>query len=283
MTTHVGPCEQADLGGLTASVLVLRKRLKTTLQPHDHPQVLHWLLDFSVSEDTLEPEIIRYKSQTTALRISLSHQNYRIMASRRAFVAATLARPSQYLQVRSYSVHSLKDGNPKAKENAQKNPGIHPDELEKLFAEPTWSIKSLLPPKTRAADAPKISSEQLHHLLRLSALPPPETPEQEQKMLDTLADQLHFVGKIQEVDTTGVIPLRAIRPEGQAAIKEQIIGLEQVKEVLDSEKVIGQHYKRIQRDTTPKDAKDVEDWDVLGSAERKSGKYFVVESERPQE
>jgi len=168
-------------------------------------------------------------------------------------------------------------------EEALANPGIHPDELEKLFAKPTWSVKSLLPPKTRAADAPKISSEQLHHLLRLSALPPPETPEQEQKMLDTLADQLHFVGKIQEVDTTGVTPLRAIRPEGQAAMKYQMIGLKQVEGALSSEKVIGQHHKRIQRDTTPKDAKDVEDWDVLGSAERKSGKYFVVESERPQE
>ncbi|EDU49065.1 GatC Asp-tRNAAsn-Glu-tRNAGln amidotransferase C subunit [Pyrenophora tritici-repentis] len=205
------------------------------------------------------------------------------MASRRAFVAASLFRPSQYLQARSYSFHNVKYINPVVPKEPKKNSGVHPDELEKLFAEPTWSVKSLLPPKTRAADAPKITSEQLHHLLRLSALPPPETSEQEQKMLDTLADQLHFVGKIQEVDTTGVTPLRAIRPEGQAAIKEQMIGLEQVKEVLNSEKVIGQHYKRIQRDTTPKDAKDVEDWDVLGSAERKSGKYFVVESERPQE
>lgn len=161
--------------------------------------------------------------------------------------------------------------------------GIHPDELEQLLAEPTWSVESLLPPKTRAPEAPQISSKQLHHLLRLSALPPPETPEQEQKMLDTLAAQLHFVGKIQEVDTTGVTPLRAIRDETNLAEEEQTITLETLKEALGKEEIIGQHHKRIQRDTTPIDARDVENWDLLGSAERKSGKYFIVESERPQE
>ena len=94
---------------------------------------------------------------------------------------------------------------------------------------------------------------------------------------------MHFVGNIQQVDTTGVRPLRAIRDETEAAEAEQTITLETLKEALSKEQVIGQHYKRIQRDTTPVDAKDVEDWDILGSAERRAGKYFVVESERPQE
>jgi Asp-tRNA(Asn)/Glu-tRNA(Gln) amidotransferase C subunit len=161
--------------------------------------------------------------------------------------------------------------------------GIHPDELDQLLAEPTWSVESLLPPTNRAPDAPQITSQKLHHLLRLSALPPPETAEEEQKMLDTLAAQLHFVGKIQEVDTTGIEPLRVIRDETTAAEEEHTIGLEALKDALANEKVIGTHYKRIQRDTKPVDAKDAEDWDVLGSAERKVGKYFVVESERPQE
>jgi Asp-tRNA(Asn)/Glu-tRNA(Gln) amidotransferase C subunit len=102
-------------------------------------------------------------------------------------------------------------------------------------------------------------------------------------MLDTLAAQLHFVGKIQEVDTTGVEPLRAIRDETAAAEEEQTISLTTLADALKNEKTIGTHYKRIQRDTTPVDAKDAEDWDVLGSAERKAGKYFLVESERPQE
>lgn len=156
-------------------------------------------------------------------------------------------------------------------------------DLESLLAKPMWSVESLLPPKTQGSDAPKISSQQLHHLLRLSALPLPEFPEAEKKMLDTLLAQLHFVGEIQQVDTTGVRPLRAIRDETAGAEEEQTISLETLKDALAKEKVIGKHYKRIQRDTTPVDAKDVEDWDVLGSAERKAGKYFVVESERPQE
>jgi Asp-tRNA(Asn)/Glu-tRNA(Gln) amidotransferase C subunit len=166
---------------------------------------------------------------------------------------------------------------------ARARKGIHPDELEQLLAEPTWSVESLLPPKTRSPDAPQITSQQLHHLLRLSALPPPETPEQEQKMLDTLVAQLHFVGKIQEVDTSGVEPLRAIRDETMAAEEEQTVTITTLADALKNEKIIGTHYKRIQRDTTPVDAKDAEQWDVLGSAERKVGKYFVVESERPQE
>ncbi|KAF1940672.1 hypothetical protein EJ02DRAFT_225473 [Clathrospora elynae] len=208
------------------------------------------------------------------------------MASRRAFVCTRFAfRPLQRAQIRSLTTSPLRASETAGNETTHphKSGGIHPDELEQLLAAPTWSVESLLPPKTRAPDAPQVTSQQLHHLLRLSALPPPETPEQEQKMLDTLAAQLHFVGKIQDVDTTGVKPLRAIRDETTAAEKEQTITLKTLKEALGKEDVIGHHYKRIQRDTTPVDAKDVEDWHVLGSAERKSGKYFVVESERPLE
>lgn len=102
-------------------------------------------------------------------------------------------------------------------------------------------------------------------------------------MLDTLAAQLHFVGEIQRVDTTDVKPLRAIRDETQAAENEQTIGLETLKDTLAKEKTIGKWHRRIQRDTRPVDANDVEDWDILGSAEKRAGKYFVVESERPPE
>jgi Asp-tRNA(Asn)/Glu-tRNA(Gln) amidotransferase C subunit len=157
------------------------------------------------------------------------------------------------------------------------------NDLEKLLAEPTWSVESLLPLKTQATDTPKISAKQLHHLLRLSALPPPKTPAEETKMLDTLSAQLHFVGEVQKVDTTGVKPLQAIRDETVVAEQEQTITMDSLKEAFAKEKVIGKHYKRIQRDTTPVDATRVEDWPVLESAQRKVGKYFVVESERPQE
>ena len=161
--------------------------------------------------------------------------------------------------------------------------GVQPKDLDELLATPTWSVESLLPPKTEPLDAPKISSQQLHHLLRLSALPPPESPEEETKMLDTLAAQLHFVGQIQQVDTTEVEPLRAIRDETAVAEKEQTITLDTLKEALAQEEIVGKHYKRIQRNPNPVDATDVEKWGVLGSAKRKVGNYFVVESERPQE
>lgn len=167
---------------------------------------------------------------------------------------------------------------------------INIEDVEALLdSKPTWDIESLLPSETianeqkDAAEVPKITTSQLHHLLRLSALPLPKSQEEEDRMLSTLRDQLHFVGKVQQVDTTGVEPLKAIRDETAAAEQEQTITLETLKDALAKEKVVGKHYKRIQRDITPVDASDVENWDVLGSAERKLGRYFVVESERAQE
>lgn len=164
-----------------------------------------------------------------------------------------------------------------------KEKGINPDELHRLLAKPTWSVESLLPPKNQTPDGPKVSSQQLHHLLRLSALPPPESPKEEKTMLNTLSAQLHFVGEIQRVDTTGVRPLRAIRDETKLAEKEQTVTMETLKSALAQEQIIGKHHKRIQRRTDPVDAKTVESWNVLGSAERATGQFFVVESERPQE
>jgi len=102
-------------------------------------------------------------------------------------------------------------------------------------------------------------------------------------MLDTLSAQLHFVGEMQRADTAGVKPLRAIRDETEAAENEHTITMETLQDAFAKEKAIGKHYKRIQRDTTQTPSNEAEDWPVLGSAERKVGKYFVVESERPQE
>jgi len=99
-------------------------------------------------------------------------------------------------------------------------------------------------------------------------------------MLETLSAQLHFVGEIQRVDTTGVVPLSAIRDETLAHETAQTITLDTVKSTLDDEEVVGQHYKRIKTKRDEVNAKEVEDWDVLGHAERKVGRYFVVESER---
>jgi Asp-tRNA(Asn)/Glu-tRNA(Gln) amidotransferase C subunit len=154
-------------------------------------------------------------------------------------------------------------------------------DIEKLLEKPTWSVESLLPSAKAQADGPKVSSAQLHHLLQISALPLPESAEEETKMLETLSAQLHFVGEIQQVDTSGVEPLRAIRDETEAAVRSQTITLDTLKEAFAQEEVIGKHYKRVKRTTDRVDAKEVEDWDVLGNAERKVGKYFVVENESP--
>lgn len=97
-------------------------------------------------------------------------------------------------------------------------------------------------------------------------------------MLQTLRSQLHFVRAIQEVDTKDVPPLRAIRDETRVAEDENKISVSSLKEALEQEEVRGKHYKRIQRKEGPVDTKGAEDWDVLAHAERKAGKYFVVDS-----
>lgn len=155
------------------------------------------------------------------------------------------------------------------------------EDIEALLSKPTWSVKTLVPTDAQHTDAPTITAKQLRHLLTLSALPEPQNEEEESGMLKTLRSQLHFVRAIQEVDTKGVPPLRALRDETHAAEEEDKISLDSIKAALEQEEVRGKHYKRIQRREGPIDTAGAEDWDVLGYAERKSGKYFVVESGKP--
>ena len=105
-------------------------------------------------------------------------------------------------------------------------------QIRELLETPTWSVASLIRPDKGSpgqdgteteAEEPEVTREKLHHLLRLSALPPPADKGEEDKMLDTLAQQIHFVKEIQQVDTTGVEPLVAIRDETNEAIAEQTI------------------------------------------------------------
>ncbi|KAK7518548.1 DUF726 domain protein [Phyllosticta citriasiana] len=156
-------------------------------------------------------------------------------------------------------------------------------DIDELLAKSTWSVKSLLPSDSQAADAPAVTPEQLRHLLRLSALPEPKTATEEENMLSTLRSQLHFVRAIQEVDTEGVSPLRAIRDETTPAEEELEVGLNSgaIQEALAQEKVRGAHYRRVVTKEREEDdiSKRAEDWNVLGHAERKAGKYFIVENE----
>ncbi|KAI1820962.1 hypothetical protein F4861DRAFT_521022 [Xylaria intraflava] len=180
------------------------------------------------------------------------------------------------------------------------------------LSQPTWSVRSLLPP-TNSPSTTTITPETLHHLLRLSALPPPKSPAEESQMLATLSSQLHFVRAIQRVDTAGITPLRVIRDETAQGLREQTIGLAQLQDALALEDVVG-HARRPRRRRTqlahaagqtavsqtnetgaderlgsihrqdetekPKQLPNEEEsWDVLSGASETAGRrYFVVRS-----
>ena len=150
-------------------------------------------------------------------------------------------------------------------------------DVEELLSKPTWSVSSLLPSKGQQAGTPEISSKQLHHLLRLSALPPPKDSQEEARMLSTLSSQLHFVKEIQEVDTTGVEPLRSLRDETAVGEKEAELGMDAMKDALAQEEVRGKHHKRIRRRRDQGAQRQEDEWDVLGTAGKKVGRFFVVE------
>ncbi|RAL17783.1 DUF726 domain protein [Aspergillus homomorphus CBS 101889] len=120
------------------------------------------------------------------------------------------------------------------------------DDIDAVLAKPTWSVRSLLPDEAAKPPTPSVTPEQLRHLLRLSALPQPANEEEERKMLDMLESQIHFVKEIQRVDASDVEPLQSIRDETPEAVKENTIGLEQLREALSKERVVGRN-KKIQQ------------------------------------
>ncbi|KAI2632030.1 hypothetical protein GGR54DRAFT_14381 [Hypoxylon sp. NC1633] len=158
--------------------------------------------------------------------------------------------------------------------------------LEALFEKSSWSVRSLLPPASASStESTTITPKTLHHLLRLSALPQPRSTEEESQMLSVLESQLHFVRAIREVDTVGVDPLRAIRDETTQGMHEQTIGLEQLKDELAREDVIG-HARRPRRRRGIDQRKEnlnpeANSWDVLGGANETAGRYFVVRTGSP--
>jgi aspartyl/glutamyl-tRNA(Asn/Gln) amidotransferase C subunit len=151
-----------------------------------------------------------------------------------------------------------------------------PINIEALLSKPSWSVKSLQAPH-EGKDKTKISQKQLHHLLRLSALPLPKSPEEEAKMISDLESQLHFVEAIQAVDTTGIEPLQSIRDETLAAQREAEFDMESMKEELAKEEVIG-HSRRIRRRESP--VPNTQDWDPLERAPTKVGRFIVVDTSK---
>ncbi|KAF2209709.1 hypothetical protein CERZMDRAFT_61066, partial [Cercospora zeae-maydis SCOH1-5] len=93
-------------------------------------------------------------------------------------------------------------------------------------------------------------------------------------MLSTLSSQLHFVKDIQQMDTTSVEPLRSLRDETKQGEKEAELGLDALSVALDNEEIRGKWHRRIRRQREPAESQQ---WDVLGCASKKMGRYFVVE------
>ena len=94
-------------------------------------------------------------------------------------------------------------------------------------------------------------------------------------MLATLSSQLRFVQEIQKVDTTGIEPLRSLRDETVQGENQAELNLEALKEALDQEDIKGKHHKRIRRRRDTEVPRN--EWDVLATAQRKVGRYFVVD------
>ncbi|KAM4059936.1 glu-tRNAGln amidotransferase C subunit [Hirsutella rhossiliensis] len=158
-----------------------------------------------------------------------------------------------------------------------------PSAVHEMLSRPTWSVRSLRygSPSAAASTEPVATTTpaQLHHLLRLAALPLPASKYDEDAMLATLDSQLRFVRAVQSVDTRGVEPLSAIRDETAQGVGERALGLADLRHVLDKEALVG-HYRRPRRvrDAPLPAQPDAGEWDALSTASRKAGKYFVVES-----
>ena len=96
-------------------------------------------------------------------------------------------------------------------------------------------------------------------------------------MLSQLHQQLHFVRQIQDVDVEGVEPLARIQDETQEAQRERTHDLESMKDVLKNERWVGRWNRRVRQAKSQEGSKENENWDVLGQARRKVGRFFVVE------
>ncbi|CAD6586979.1 MAG: hypothetical protein ASARMPREDX12_002561 [Alectoria sarmentosa] len=159
------------------------------------------------------------------------------------------------------------------------------EDLETLLAKPSWSVKSLFTSSDPVSSpTPQITQRQLHHLLRLSALPLPTSLAEESRMKADLQSQLQFVRAIQEVDTEGVEPLVALRDETEEAEKEGTIGLEEMRGELEKEEVVGMRGRIVRRKVKEvrgegNGAKEEGgNLDLLAQAPRRLGRYVVVDT-----
>ena len=156
------------------------------------------------------------------------------------------------------------------------------EELKKLLSQPSWSVNSLRDRHNRSKSEERVTQRQLHHLLRLSALPMPKTAEEERKMIETLVSQLHFVQTILNVDTEGVAPMAAIRDETKAAVENDTITIDTLHKDLDREENVGV-LRRIHRKGTSANATSpsLDEWNPLDSAPSAQGRYISIRNGGP--
>ena len=151
-------------------------------------------------------------------------------------------------------------------------------ELEAMLSTPSWSVKSLFQ-STSTSKEPPITQKQLHHLLRLSALPLPTSAAEEERMIKDLHSQLKFVQAIQSVDTTDVEPLQSIRDEREDAEAKREITVTTLQKELEKEEVVGRRGRiRRKKDLPIPEEEKVDGWDPLAQAPRTLGKFIVVDT-----
>ncbi|KAF7718262.1 Uncharacterized protein PECH_002077 [Penicillium ucsense] len=157
-------------------------------------------------------------------------------------------------------------------------------DIASILAQPTWSVRSLLPEPNKTPSAVNVTPQKLRHLLRLSALPQPSSPAEEQSMLKTLESQIHFVQEMQKVDTSGVEPLRSIRDESPAAVKETTITLDLLRDAFAQEHISGRRRRvqRLPKTRTCHPEADIWNGNALDFATKKMGPYFVVDTKAGQ-
>lgn len=155
-----------------------------------------------------------------------------------------------------------------------------PDDIAAMLAQPSWSIKTFLEPTNDPLQEVSISQQQLHHLLRLSALPLPTSENEEAGMIKDLQSQLRFVQTIQKVNTEGVKPLQSIRDETKIAEAENKITVQSLQDEFDKEVVVGRRGRITKEEALINNLEEVENWDPLGQAPKKMGRYFVVETDK---
>ena len=154
------------------------------------------------------------------------------------------------------------------------------NEIKDMLAQPSWSVNALFTSDDQSDTQTHISQKQLHHLLRLSALPLPVSEAEETRMIKDLESQLQFVRAIQEVDTEGVEPLVSIRDETAEAEEESEITFDTLKGHFAKEKKSGIRGRITRHGGAEKE--DAEDWDALACAPKTMGRYIALDNAKPE-